>query len=161
RPEGGRALQWQAKEFETLLILERVTSTVQRKSCEPWPLFWLAAAGALAGCLPPPPPSSAPIGVRFPDVTLTVACPPAARPILDGYDKGWQNRTGARVQILSSDAASGPPPGADLWIITPAELPAHAAAGRLQGVPESLTGSDTYAWGKLLPDYQDKLLTWG
>jgi multiple sugar transport system substrate-binding protein len=59
------------------------------------------------------------------------------------------------------DPQKGPPADADVWVLAPAELPHHAAAGRLQPVPSSFALRDApFAWNDLLPLYREDLLGW-
>ncbi len=111
-------------------------------------------------------------------VTLHVACPsppavPAAKdlpapPTLDdpaaavrAYGQAWASRHGATLEVQFYDPHKGPPAGADVWVLSPAELPQHAAAGRLRPVPAPYTTRDNpYAWNDLLSLYREHLLAW-
>jgi multiple sugar transport system substrate-binding protein len=132
----------------------------------------------LSGCggaprtqLPPPAPHRG--------VTLRVACPAPPRidpggkdlpglPALDdpaaavrAYGRAWASRHAATLEILLYDPGNGPPAEADVWVLSPAELPHHAAAGRLLPVPAEYTSRDNpYGWNDLLPLYRVYLLAW-
>src|SRR4029077_10696663 len=99
------------------------------------------------------------------------APPPAARdlpapPALDdpaaavrAYGLAWASRHGAALEIQLYDPHQGPPPGADVWVLAPAELPRYAAAGRLLPVPAVYPTRDSaYTWNDLLPLYREQLL---
>jgi multiple sugar transport system substrate-binding protein len=79
------------------------------------------------------------------------------------YGQIWASRTGARIQVVAYDPAAesetGPP--ADLWVVSPAQMPHWANAGELWPVPETLTNGTTgYAWQNLFPLYRYKLCLW-
>jgi multiple sugar transport system substrate-binding protein len=81
--------------------------------------------------------------------------------LVETYALAWANREGAKVEVLPYEAAVGPSPQADLWVIETAQLPHWAATGGLLPVPDSLTGRDgSYEWANLLPIFRDKLLLW-
>src|SRR5262245_50027932 len=120
---------------------------MQRKSPGGRLLFWsvaaavataAVAAGGCGGCRTPPAATVAPRPHE--GAVVRVACPgdaPAA--VVEGYSKGWAGREGARVEVVRYDPARGPEagPAADVWVIAPADLPRHAAVGRLHPVPDA------------------------
>jgi multiple sugar transport system substrate-binding protein len=108
-------------------------------------------------------------------VTLRVACPAPPRAARDeaapaandpaaavrAYGQAWASRNGAALDVRPYDPRGGPPAEADVWVLTPAELPRHTAAGRLLPVPATCTARDApYAWNDLLPLYRENLLAW-
>lgn len=119
----------------------------------------------LTGCGgPATTPTAAPPTAPAAPITLRIACPsgaPAA--LLASYGESAARRVGARLQVVTPDAAGGPGSSAeyDVLVLRPADLPREAAAGRLQPVPDSYTArTGPYRWGELLPVYSDRLLLW-
>jgi multiple sugar transport system substrate-binding protein len=83
---------------------------------------------------------------------------PAA--VVRAYTKAWEARHGATVQVESYEAQQGPPPGADIWVLAPSELPQWAAPDQLTPVPAALSARDApYNWSDMLPVWRE-LLTW-
>lgn len=130
-------------------------------SCSTWSgqllRFWLLAL--VLGCSSQP---STP-KVERDSVELTVACPEASQIIgvLAGHGQAWAAQQGVRLKVVRYDAQAGPSsagPATDVWLLSPAELPRWAAAGRLLPLPAEQDNSD--AWRKLLPIYRHKLLVW-
>ncbi len=148
---------------------------MQRESGFAANLFGLLL-GALAGCSEGPR-TQAPPPAPHRGVTLRVACPipvsaPAGKeapaPAADdpaaavrAYGQAWASRQGAALDIRLYDPHQGPPAEADVWVLTPAELPRYASAGQLLPVPAAFLARDaSYAWSDLLPLYREHLLTW-
>jgi multiple sugar transport system substrate-binding protein len=97
-------------------------------------------------------------------MTVTVACPgePAAT-VVNRYGQIWAGQTGARVNVVPYDAATGPESvaSADLWVLSPARMPYWADAGKLQPVPDDLLQAGAaFAWQNVLPLYRYKLCVW-
>ncbi len=107
---------------------------------------------ALAGChgtLEPPSPPP------YQDVVLRVACPPPLAPLIGLQSSAWQARQQARVEIVD------PGKSADVWIITPGELPDLAVKGKLLPVPAALRErGNAFEWSTLLPFYREQLVMW-
>src|SRR5262249_46248118 len=94
---------------------------------------------------------------------VRVACPgEPAESVVRTHSRAWAARQGAQVEVLRYDPAKGPEaaPGADVWVIRPAEL-ARWAAGLLLPLPEMVTQPDSpFQWRGLLPQYREQLLRW-
>ncbi len=136
---------------------ERKKFKITRRAL-PFSLFLI-----LAGCGPSRAPSVLP-AKRFQGVTVNVACPgePAAS-VVQRYSQIWASQTGAQVKVFPHDPAAepGPGPAADLWVLSPAQMPHWANSGRLWQVPVELVEHDrNYAWQNILPLYRYKLCIW-
>jgi multiple sugar transport system substrate-binding protein len=111
--------------------------------------FLMAALGCQRTVAPPPPPP-------FQGVTLRVACPPGVpEDLVTRISRGWLAAHQARIEIVRPDASD-----VDIHILRPADLPHHAAAGRLQPVDSGLRASSAYVWNDLLTLYREQLLVW-
>ena len=95
-------------------------------------------------------------------MTLRIACSDTfdRRALLEQLARDWSARTGARIELLPSGTSTGPAP--DIWVMPVAEMPAWAAKGELQEVPDTIRGSaHKYQWAQLPAAYAQKLLRWG
>jgi multiple sugar transport system substrate-binding protein len=126
-------------------------------------LFCLLAAALFPGCGP----SSVPVGAPaapHQGIALRIACPTdATASLMRGRGQTWALRQGAKIEVLRYDPSAGPEAvgPADVWVISPAQLPHRAAAGRLTAVPqEYATRENAYTWTELLPTYREQLLLW-
>jgi ABC-type glycerol-3-phosphate transport system substrate-binding protein len=122
--------------------------------------LFLALASALTavGCPPGAPPQPEEPAAPAEPVRLRVACPgePAAT-IVARYGPTWAHAAGASVEVVGMDQADT----ADAWVLTPAEMPRWAQAGRLLPAPPQYTAEDgAYGWSALLPLLRNKLLVW-
>ncbi len=154
---------------------------MQRKSCDIRDLFagkvanvmlaigvfWVSAALFLlqmtGGCSPRTTPSQRQIK-PFEGLVVKVACPgEPATTVIQRYGQAWASESGARIEVVRFDRASGPDSGplADIWVIPPAQMPHWAAAAKLHPVPEAYVDHNpNYAWENLLPLCRYKLLVW-
>jgi multiple sugar transport system substrate-binding protein len=136
---------------------------MQWKSGRSWSLFCTLAAAFLPGCQPPPAPVGTPAAPHQ-GIELRIACPNAATAaLLLGRGQTWALRQGAKIAVSRYDPAADLPSvgPADVWIISPAELPHWAAAGRLAALPEAYTARENpYVWMDLLPTYREQLVLW-
>jgi multiple sugar transport system substrate-binding protein len=78
--------------------------------------------------------------------------------LVEAYAPRWTSRTGGRVRAVAWEPGRPPPDDADVLLMEPAEMPAHAA--HLKRVPATLTTGDGYDWNQLLPVFRTKLLIW-
>src|SRR5262245_19855441 len=101
----------------------------------------------------------------FAGQTVRVACPDTrTRTIAEQESLGWQQRTGAVVELVDYDAAADDGlarAGADLWVMRPAVLPDQVTRDQLTQLPEVLTSEK----GALdipgfLSLYREYLMTW-
>jgi ABC-type glycerol-3-phosphate transport system substrate-binding protein len=132
-----------------------ISSRVQRKSTLLLGMVLIAAG--CRGALPPPGPPP------YQGAKLRVACPSGLAELVRGQAAVWQARQEAVVEAVEYDPARGPDsvPGADIWLVAPAELARWAAAGRVVPLPEWFTGRGRpFEWGMLLPAYREQLLLW-
>ncbi len=136
---------------------------MQWKSGRLGSLFCLLTAAFLAGCRPSSAPVAAP-SAPHQGIALRIACPTeATASLLRSRGQTWALRQGTKIEILRYDLSAGPQAAgpADVWIISPAQLPHAAAAGQLAVVPETYTTREnTYTWMDLLPTYREQLLLW-
>jgi multiple sugar transport system substrate-binding protein len=120
----------------------------------------LAFAG-MTGCRNATPPSTG-AAKRFEGLTLRVACPTgAAAATVARHSRAWAARNGAHVETVPYGPQADPAPATDAWIIEAADLPRWANAGRLCPLPDSyqsLSPSNSYEWGDVLPLYRSLLL---
>jgi multiple sugar transport system substrate-binding protein len=97
-------------------------------------------------------------------IALRIACPTeATASLLRSRGQTWALRQGAKIEVLRYDPAAGPEAvgAADVWIISPAQLPHWAAAGQLAALPEAYTTRENpYTWMDLLPTYREQLVLW-
>jgi multiple sugar transport system substrate-binding protein len=100
----------------------------------------------------------------FEGTVVRVACPDdSTEKVVARYGARWSSEQGARLETVRYDPAAGPEKGpkADLWLMTPAAMPARANADQLYPVPEGVTAPGaSYRWDDLLPLYRYKLLVW-
>jgi multiple sugar transport system substrate-binding protein len=125
-------------------------------------IFFGVAAGlftlAVVGCLDRPTTIDTPPAHPYAGVLLTLAvADPSDRDLARQLARSWAVRNGAEVRI-----AEEPFDGtADVGLISAAELPRWAEAGRLAEVPAGRRDpADPYRWDDLLPAYRDRLTVW-
>src|SRR5581483_6067617 len=120
-------------------------------------LFCLILAGATASCAPPaavePPP-------EHQGTLLRVACPDElTAALVRNESRRWAAQQGATVEMMVADrTAAGAK--ADIWLLSPAELPRWAQAERLRELPAAFKQREEFNWGDLLPQYRELLQTW-
>ena len=120
-----------------------------------------------AGCRP----TSAVLDVsapQRPSIELQVACPTeATADLLRSRGRSWGLRNGAKIAVQlydpskEAEPASQPSESADVWIISPADLPHLVSAGRLASLPDAYKSPDNpLAWSDLLPTFREQLVQW-
>ncbi|MHB1425813.1 MAG: ABC transporter substrate-binding protein [Gemmataceae bacterium] len=108
-------------------------------------------------------------------VELVISCPTeSAAELLQSHGQAWGRRQGVKISIRgyeqTKDAERSPPQNggeirggtpADVWIISPADLPYWAAAGQLAPLPDSYKNADNpLAWSDLLLMFREQLAQW-
>ena len=127
---------------------------------------WILAGWllALSGCTC----SSGKVAVRterpYENLQLVVACPSdEAAKVIEAYKQSWASREGAQVRLIRFQPGEDPRSAgdADIWVLSPAEMPRFVVADQLQSIPLTyLNRGAEFAWDELLPTYGDKLSTW-
>lgn len=124
-------------------------------------------AGASFGCRPSPAIHDTP-EPRQPIVELRIACPnEAMAALLRSRAQSWGMRKSVKTAVSLYDSWNQTGPllpsseSADVWIISPADLPHRAAAGQLVPLPDVYrTPDNPLAWSDLLPTFREQLVRW-
>src|SRR6516164_651986 len=117
-------------------------------------VFWRWLAGAalaatlftplifLHGCKPTLPPDGPP--KPFHGVIVRVATPsaPALKELLERHRENWEELSGGSVEIVSADSAA-----VDVRILSAAEMPHGAQAGKLMPIPAPALDSSSFESG--------------
>jgi multiple sugar transport system substrate-binding protein len=129
--------------------------------------FFTFLVAGLAGCRPAPVPHDIEAPQRQ-GVELRIACPTEATvALLRSRGRSWALHQGVNLAIgmydPSKDAQQQSPSTepADVWIISPAELPRWAAEGQLAPLPTTYKALENpLAWSDFLPTWREQLVQW-
>lgn len=129
--------------------------------------FSLLLAASLAGCRPTPVPNDVTAPER-PTIELHIACPTEeTAALLRSRGRSWALRQGVKISLETYDSSKVAEPqsphlaSADVWIISPADLPHWAAAGKLSPLPNLYKAPDNpLVWSDLLPTWREQLVQW-
>jgi hypothetical protein len=149
-----------------MIILRAPEQPVQQKRFTSSVFLILLLQSALGGCSGISTPG--PDGIekkRLAGVSLRVACPDKQTgAIVAEISRGWAERVGLRelkTTYYDPDRDERPDEGADLWVLSAAQLPRWATERSLEPLPDDLTAADAeLGWSRLLPQYREHLLKW-
>jgi multiple sugar transport system substrate-binding protein len=144
-----------------------------------FPLSFLVptlCVATLAGCRPTasPHPVSAP---EHQSIELHIACPTeATAALLRSRGQSWALRQGAKIAVQLYDPSKEsecPPPlspsqrgiregtTADVWVLSPADLPRWAAGEKIVPLPDAYkAAANPLVWSDLLPTWREQLVQW-
>jgi multiple sugar transport system substrate-binding protein len=125
-------------------------------------LFFLLFAAGLAGCRPTPSAPDVPASQR-PEVELRIACPDEeTATLLRSRGQSWGLRNGVKIAFQLDDLSKEIQPAtADIWILSPADMPRWLAADWLLPLPDAYKNPDNALnWSDLLPAFREQLVQW-
>jgi multiple sugar transport system substrate-binding protein len=132
-----------------------------------WFFFFLLMTSTLAGCRPTAVPHDSEAPQR-PGAQLRLACPTeATAALLRSRGRSWAQHQGVNIAIEMYDPSKDTQPQslssepADVWIISPADVPRWAADGRLVSLPPTYKALENpLAWSDFLPTWREQLVQW-
>lgn len=140
---------------------------MQWKSANPSFFCFVLFALASAGCRPTPPNPEASAS-KHSGIELRIACPTEeTAALIRSHTRSWALHNGATLLVERYDPANPSKeqrqavPSADVWLISPADLPHEASSGRLLPLPESFRAPENpLAWSDFTPTYREQLTQW-
>jgi len=140
-------------------------------------LMPILCGGTLAGCRPAASPHPIPAQEQPGVGELRIACPTeATASLLRSRGQSWALRQGVKIAVELYNPSkeseqpsllSSPEGGimgeasVDVWIVSPAELPRWAAAGKIAPLPDAYKAvANPFAWSDLLPIWREQLVQW-
>src|SRR5579875_2254288 len=144
----------------------------QKRALLPFFFFLLLATIPLAGCRPAAAPSET-SALPYQGIGLHIACPTAeTASLLRSRGQPWALRQGVTITVSLYDPAEETDrlpslssaegerrdgTSADVWVLSPPELPRWAAAGWILPLPDAYKAIENpLAWSDLLPTWREQ-----